>query len=49
MPKYKLPEELVFWDEPLPVNANGKVDRAKLEARSVGRQRLLADRLATTG
>jgi len=49
LPKYKLPEELVFWDEPLPVNANGKVDRAKLEARSVGRQRLLADRLATTG
>lgn len=49
LPKYKLPEELVFWDEPLPVNANGKVDRAKLEARSFGRQRLLADRLATTG
>lgn len=49
LPKYKLPEELVFWDEPLPVNANGKVDRAKLEARSVGRQRLLADRLAITG
>ncbi|AOS91691.1 AMP-dependent synthetase [Mycobacterium intracellulare subsp. chimaera] len=49
MPKYKLPEELVLWDEPLPVNANGKVDRAKLEARSVGRPRLLADRLATTG
>lgn len=49
LPKYKLPEELVFWDEPLPVNANGKVDRAKLEARSVGRQRLLADRLAATG
>ncbi|WP_082952831.1 class I adenylate-forming enzyme family protein [Mycobacterium sp. 852002-10029_SCH5224772] len=49
LPKYKLPEELVFWDEPLPVNANGKVDRTKLDARSVGRQRMLADRLATTG
>lgn len=47
LPKYKLPEELVFWDEPLPVNANGKVDRAKLGARSDGRRRLLADRLAS--
>jgi acyl-CoA synthetase (AMP-forming)/AMP-acid ligase II len=49
LPKYKLPEELVFWDEPLPVNANGKVDRTKLDARSVGKRRLLADRLANTG
>ncbi|RAU99316.1 AMP-dependent synthetase [Mycobacterium colombiense] len=49
LPKFKLPEELVIWDEPLPVNANGKVDRKTLEARSAGRQRLLADRLATTG
>lgn len=48
LPKYKLPEELVFWNEPLPVNANGKVDRTKLEAWSAGRHRLLADRLATT-
>ncbi|WP_082966697.1 class I adenylate-forming enzyme family protein [Mycobacterium sp. 852002-51163_SCH5372311] len=47
LPKYKLPEELVFWDEPLPVNANGKVDRTKLDARSAGRRRLVADRLAT--
>ncbi|MFI5507604.1 class I adenylate-forming enzyme family protein [Mycobacterium sp. NPDC051804] len=46
LPKYKLPEELVFWDEPLPVNANGKVERNKLEARSAGRPRVLADRLA---
>lgn len=49
LPKYKLPEELVLWDEPLPVNANGKVDRTKLDAMSAGRRRLLADRLATTG
>ena len=49
LPKYKLPEELVFWDEPLPVNANGKVDRTKLDARSAGRRRLLAERLATIG
>lgn len=49
LPKYKLPEELVFWDEPLPVNANGKVDRTRLDALSAGRRRLLADRLAATG
>lgn len=48
LPKYKLPEELVLWNEPLPVNANGKVDRTKLDARSAGRHRLLADRLAIT-
>jgi len=44
--KYKLPEELVFWDEPLPLNANGKVERNTLDARSAGRPRVLADRLA---
>ncbi len=49
LPKYKLPEELVLWDEPLPVNANGKVDRTKLDARSAGRRRLLADRLGANG
>jgi acyl-CoA synthetase (AMP-forming)/AMP-acid ligase II len=49
LPKYKLPEELVFWDEPLPVNANGKVARTTLDARSAGRRRLLADRLAASG
>ncbi|MCT7661227.1 class I adenylate-forming enzyme family protein [Mycobacterium deserti] len=46
LPKYKLPEELVFWDEPLPLNANGKVQRNTLEARSEGRPRILAERLA---
>ncbi|KUI22489.1 AMP-dependent synthetase [Mycobacterium sp. GA-1285] len=46
LPKYKLPEELVFWDEPLPLNANGKVQRNTLDARSKGRPRVLADRLA---
>lgn len=49
MPKYKLPEELVFWDEPLPLNANGKVRRNTLEALSEGRPRILADRLAEDG
>ena len=45
LPKFKLPEELVIWAEPLPVNANGKVERRKLAALSGGRQRLLARRL----
>lgn len=49
LPKYKLPEELVLWDEPLPVNANGKVDRTKLGVGSAGRRRLLADRLVAVG
>ncbi|MDX1886566.1 class I adenylate-forming enzyme family protein [Mycolicibacterium sp. 120270] len=47
LPKYKLPEELVFWDEPLPLNANGKVERNKLDARSKGRPRTMAPRLLT--
>ena len=45
LPKYKLPEELVFWDQALPVNANGKVERSKLHERSLGRPRVLADRV----
>lgn len=45
LPKYKLPEELVFWERSLPLNANGKVERNKLAERSSGRRRLLADRL----
>ena len=49
LPKYKLPEELVFWDGPLPVNANGKVARNTLHARSEGRPRALADRLVAAG
>lgn len=43
--KYKLPEELVFWDQPLPLNANGKVERNKLHAYSNGRPRDVAERL----
>ncbi|WP_082993043.1 class I adenylate-forming enzyme family protein [Mycobacterium sp. 1245111.1] len=49
LPKYKLPEELVLWSDPLPVNANGKVDRNRLGARADGRPRLLAERLARSG
>lgn len=45
LPKYKLPEELVFWDGPLPVNANGKVERNTLQARSVGRPGVVAARI----
>ena len=45
LPKYKLPEELVFWDQSLPVNANGKVERSKLHERSLGRPRVLAERV----
>jgi non-ribosomal peptide synthetase component E (peptide arylation enzyme) len=48
LPKYKLPEELVFWDQPLPRNANGKVERNTLDARSQARPRVLAKRLVTT-
>ncbi|AKK27685.1 class I adenylate-forming enzyme family protein [Mycobacterium sp. EPa45] len=46
LPKYKLPEELVFWNQPLPINANGKIERNTLHARSNGRPRMLADRLS---
>ncbi|MCV7114758.1 class I adenylate-forming enzyme family protein [Mycolicibacterium setense] len=48
LPKYKLPEELVFWDRPLPVNANGKVERKTLHQNANGRPRAVADRLAAT-
>jgi acyl-CoA synthetase (AMP-forming)/AMP-acid ligase II len=47
LPKYKLPEELVFWDQPLPVNATGKVTRKTLHEASDGRPRIVADRLAS--
>jgi acyl-CoA synthetase (AMP-forming)/AMP-acid ligase II len=46
LPKFKLPEELVLWDQPLPVNANGKVERKLLATQSQGRPRHLAKRLA---
>lgn len=45
LPKYKLPEELVFWDRSLPLNANGKVERNRLHVNSQGRPRVVADRL----
>jgi acyl-CoA synthetase (AMP-forming)/AMP-acid ligase II len=42
---WKLPEELVLWDEPFPENATGKVLRRDLCERSAGRPRLVAPRL----
>jgi acyl-CoA synthetase (AMP-forming)/AMP-acid ligase II len=42
----KLPEEIVFWDEPLPRNATGKIMRAQLRARAGAKPRALAPRLA---
>jgi acyl-CoA synthetase (AMP-forming)/AMP-acid ligase II len=48
LPKYKLPEELVFWDVPLPVNANGKVERITLDKGSEGQPRSVAARLAVS-
>lgn len=42
---WKLPEEIVVWDEPFPENAAGKVLRNQLEAGGEGRPHLLAPRL----
>ena len=35
--KWKIPEELVVWDEPFPETASGKVQRNLLEERGAGR------------
>jgi acyl-CoA synthetase (AMP-forming)/AMP-acid ligase II len=43
--KWKIPEELVYWDTALPETASGKVQRARLEAEGVRRPRGLAPRL----
>ena len=34
--KWKIPEELVIWDEPFPETASGKVQRNLLEERGAG-------------
>lgn len=49
LPKFKLPEEVVFWAQPLPMNANGKVERSKLHSGSEGQPRELAQRLSAAG
>jgi acyl-CoA synthetase (AMP-forming)/AMP-acid ligase II len=43
--KWKIPEELVVWDEPFPETASGKVQRNLLEERGVDRPRAVALRL----
>ena len=37
--KWKIPEELVVWDEPFPETASGKVQRNPLEERGAARRR----------
>jgi acyl-CoA synthetase (AMP-forming)/AMP-acid ligase II len=43
--KWKIPEELVVWNEAFPETASGKVQRNNLEAGGAGRPRTLAPRL----
>jgi acyl-CoA synthetase (AMP-forming)/AMP-acid ligase II len=43
--KWKIPEELVVWNEAFPETASGKVQRNQLEASAAGRPRTLAPRL----
>jgi acyl-CoA synthetase (AMP-forming)/AMP-acid ligase II len=43
--KWKLPEELVIWDEDFPQNASGKVVRTDLADAAADRPRVLAPRL----
>jgi len=43
--KWKIPEELVVWDEALPETASGKVQRNQLDEGGAGRPRALASRL----
>jgi acyl-CoA synthetase (AMP-forming)/AMP-acid ligase II len=43
--KWKIPEELVVWDEPFPETASGKVQRNLLDEGGAGRPRTLAPRL----
>jgi acyl-CoA synthetase (AMP-forming)/AMP-acid ligase II len=44
---WKLPEEVVVWDEPFPETATGKVNRQLLAEGSADRPRHVADRLKT--
>jgi acyl-CoA synthetase (AMP-forming)/AMP-acid ligase II len=45
--RWKIPEELVVWDEPFPETASGKVQRTLLEERGAGRPRASAPRLTS--
>jgi len=46
---WKLPEELVLWDQPLPETTTGKVVRAALVDGAVHRPRITVDRLSSRG
>ena len=43
--KWKIPEELVVWDDGFPETASGKVVRNQLDEQSAGRPRTVAPRL----
>ena len=43
--KWKIPEELVVWDEPFPETASGKVQRSLLDERGAHRPHTVAPRL----
>jgi acyl-coenzyme A synthetase/AMP-(fatty) acid ligase len=44
----KLPEEIIFWNEPLPRNASGKIVRAQLRDQADSKAAVLAPRLAAS-
>jgi len=44
--KWKIPEELVFWDVPFPETASGKVQRNQLQEQCTRFDRVLAPRLS---
>jgi acyl-CoA synthetase (AMP-forming)/AMP-acid ligase II len=46
--KWKLPEQVVVWDSPLPRTASGKIQRRMLETGTTAARNLLAPRLRTT-
>jgi acyl-CoA synthetase (AMP-forming)/AMP-acid ligase II len=46
LPTWKLPEELVVWDDPLPETATGKVVRAALVDGAAHRPRMAVERLS---
>ncbi|MBH0775289.1 class I adenylate-forming enzyme family protein [Nocardia bovistercoris] len=43
--KWKLPEQVVLWDEPFPRTESGKIQRKEVAARAAGRPTLLTPRL----
>jgi acyl-CoA synthetase (AMP-forming)/AMP-acid ligase II len=47
--RWKLPEELVLWDDPLPETTTGKVVRAALADGAANRPRTMVERLSSEG